>query len=118
MTTSQIPQGRVETRKRKQADLKDNDSPSETVSINVVPLQSIPSLPSINSPCKKKMVLSESDLSDVENDHQGESEVSSIWDTTFSTSAMVKDHLSFLRIWKRLKKVVCQLHTPCCIRLF
>jgi len=94
--SSQIPQGGVETQKCKQADLKDNnDSPSETVSINAVPLQSIPSLPSINSPRKKKMIPSESDLSDVQKDHQGEIKVSSLWDMRFSTSAMVKDHLSF-----------------------
>lgn len=69
--SSQIPQGGVETRKRKQVDLKDNnDRPSETVSNNVVPLQSIPSLPGIDSPHKKKMIPSKSDLSDVQKDHQ------------------------------------------------
>lgn len=41
------------------------------------------------------MIPSESGFSDVQKDHQGESEVSSLWDMRFSTSAMVKDHLSF-----------------------
>ncbi|MCI51068.1 hypothetical protein A2U01_0072312, partial [Trifolium medium] len=39
-----------------------------------------------------------------QKDHEGESEVSSLWDTRFSTSTVVKDHLYFPKDLEKVKK--------------
>lgn len=69
-----------------------------------MPLQSVPSLLGIDSPRKKKMIPSESDLSDVQKDHQWESEVSSLLGHEVFYFCMVKDHLSFPKDLEKMKK--------------